>query len=357
MILKSIELRNYRNFVNEKVSFCNGSNIISGKNAQGKTNLIESVWLFTAGRSFRTPNEKEFIRNDCDSAFIKGVFSRNGRDYEAELRFFSNKTKQIYINGIKVRQNEMLGKFPAVLFFPEQLSLIKSGPEVRRKFLDMSISQIKPRYYEVLAEYNRVLAQKNHLLKNKNSSVLDTLEIWNARQAKLSSLISNTRKTYCNKLTEYASRYLTEISGKTEKLTVEYTVSGGTNNEYELFELICNSQKAEIDSGFTQIGAHKDDFDLFINGSSSKRFASQGQQRSIVLCLKLAEADMIEETHGEYPLLLFDDVLSELDEQRKDFITNRIKDKQVIITSCDIPDGVGDNVLRIENGKCISNGV
>ena len=140
-------------------------------------------------------------------------------------------------------------------------------------------------------------------------------------------------------------------------MTVEYSVSGQTNNEYELYELICNSKKLEIESGFTQIGAHKDDFDLFINGSSSRRFASQGQQRSIVLCLKLAEADMIEETHGEYPLLLFDDVLSELDEHRKDFITNRIKEKQVIITSCDIPDGVGDKILRIENGKCVNSGV
>lgn len=353
MILKSIALRDYRNFISEKVEFCEGSNIISGKNAQGKTNLMESVWLFTSGRSFRTPNEKEFIRNGCDSASVTGVFSRNGRDYEAELRFFDTKTKQIHINGIKVKQGEMLGKFPAVLFFPEQLSLIKSGPDVRRKFLDMSISQIKPRYYEVLSEYNRVLAQKNHLLKNADGANIDTLEIWNARQAKLSSIISNTRRTYCEKLTGNALKYLAEISGDTETLTAEYTVSGETNDEYELFEKICKLKSEEIHSGYSQIGAHKDDFDLFINGSSSRRFASQGQQRSIVLCLKLAEADMIEEAHGEYPLLLFDDVLSELDEQRKDFITNRIKGKQVIITSCDVPDGVGDKVMRVENGKII----
>ncbi|MBE6890413.1 MAG: DNA replication/repair protein RecF [Ruminococcaceae bacterium] len=353
MILKSIALRDYRNFTSEKVEFCEGSNIISGKNAQGKTNLMESVWLFTSGRSFRTPNEKEFIRNGCDSASVTGVFSRNGRDYEAELRFFDTKTKQIHINGIKVKQGEMLGKFPAVLFFPEQLSLIKSGPDVRRKFLDMSISQIKPRYYEVLSEYNRVLAQKNHLLKNADGANIDTLEIWNARQAKLSSIISNTRRTYCEKLTGNALKYLAEISGDTETLTAEYTVSGETNDEYELFEKICKLKSEEIHSGYSQIGAHKDDFDLFINGNSSRRFASQGQQRSIVLCLKLAEADMIEEAHGEYPLLLFDDVLSELDEQRKDFITNRIKGKQVIITSCDVPDGVGDKVMRVENGKII----
>ena len=353
MILKSIALRDYRNFTSEKVEFCEGSNIISGKNAQGKTNLMESVWLFTSGRSFRTPNEKEFIRNGCDSASVTGVFSRNGRDYEAELRFFDTKTKQIHINGIKVKQGEMLGKFPAVLFFPEQLSLIKSGPDVRRKFLDMSISQIKPRYYEVLSEYNRVLAQKNHLLKNADGANIDTLEIWNARQAKLSSIISNTRRTYCEKLTGNALKYLAEISGDTETLTAEYTVNGETNDEYELFEKICKLKSEEIHSGYSQIGAHKDDFDLFINGNSSRRFASQGQQRSIVLCLKLAEADMIEEAHGEYPLLLFDDVLSELDEQRKDFITNRIKGKQVIITSCDVPDGVGDKVMRVENGKII----
>ena len=354
MILKTVGLRDYRNFTAEKVGFCEGSNIISGKNAQGKTNLIESVWLFTSGRSFRTPNEKEFIRKGCEFASVTGIFHGNGRDYEAELRFFANKTKQIYINGIKVKQSEMLGKFPAVLFYPEQLSLIKSGPDVRRKFLDMSISQIKPRYYEVLSEYNRVLAQKNHLLKNAKGAALDTLEIWNARQAKLSSLISNTRRTYCEKLTGNAFRYLAEISGDTETLTAEYTVSGGTNDEYELYELICKAKKEEIELGYAQIGAHKDDFDLFINGNSAKRFASQGQQRSVVLCLKLAEADMIEEAHGEYPLLLFDDVLSELDEQRKDFITNRIVGKQVIITSCDVPDGVGDKILRIEQGKIIN---
>ncbi len=351
MILKSIALRDYRNFISEKVEFCEGSNIISGKNAQGKTNLIESVWLFTSGKSFRTPNEKEFIRNGCEAASVIGVFEKNGREYEAELRFFNNKTKQIQINGIKVKQCEMLGKFPAVMFFPEQLSLIKSGPDVRRKFLDMSISQIKPRYYSVLTEYNRVLAQKNHLLKNSKDADLDTLEIWNARQAKLSTIISNTRRTYCEKLTRNALNYLSEISGETETLTAEYIISGETSNEYELFEKICKLKKEELEFGYSQIGAHKDDFDLFINGSSSRRFASQGQQRSIVLCLKLAEADMMEEVHGEYPLLLFDDVLSELDEQRKDFITNRIKGKQVIITSCDVPDGVGDKVLWIENGK------
>ncbi len=353
MILKSIVLHDYRNFTSEKVEFCEGSNIISGKNAQGKTNLMEAVWLFTSGRSFRTPNEKEFIRNGCDSASVNGVFFRNGRDYEAELRFFAAKTKQLQINGIKVKQCEMLGKFPAVLFFPEQLSLIKSGPDVRRKFLDMSISQIKPRYYSVLTEYNRVLAQKNHLLKNAKGADLETLDIWNARQAKLSSIISNTRKTYCEKLTKNALRYLSEISGDTETLTAEYNISGETSNEFELYEKICKLKNEELSSGYSQLGAHKDDFDLFINGSSSRRFASQGQQRSIVLCLKLAEADMIEDAHGEYPLLLFDDVLSELDEQRKDFITNRIKGRQVIITSCDVPDGVGDKVMRVENGKII----
>ncbi len=353
MILKSIVLHDYRNFTSEKVEFCEGSNIISGKNAQGKTNLMEAVWLFTSGRSFRTPNEKEFIRNGCDSASVNGVFFRNGRDYEAELRFFAAKTKQLQINGIKVKQCEMLGKFPAVLFFPEQLSLIKSGPDVRRKFLDMSISQIKPRYYSVLTEYNRVLAQKNHLLKNAKGADLETLDIWNARQAKLSSIISNTRKTYCEKLTKNALRYLSEISGDTETLTAEYNISGETSNEFELYEKICKLKNDELSSGYSQLGAHKDDFDLFINGSSSRRFASQGQQRSIVLCLKLAEADMIEDAHGEYPLLLFDDVLSELDEQRKDFITNRIRGRQVIITSCDVPDGVGDKVMRVENGKII----
>ena len=351
MILKSIALRDYRNFISEKVEFCGGSNIISGKNAQGKTNLIEAVWLFTSCKSFRTTNEKELIRSGCEASSITGVFEKNGRDYEVDLRFFSNKTKQIQINGIKVKQGELLGKFPAVMFFPEQLSLIKSGPDIRRKFLDMSISQIKPRYYSVLTEYNRVLAQKNHLLKNAKNSDIDTLEIWNARQAKISSIISNTRRTYCEKLTRNALMYLSEISGKTENLTVEYNISGGTTNEYDLFNKICSLKKEEIETGYSQIGAHKDDFDFYINGSSSKRFASQGQQRSIVLCLKLAEADMMEEVHGEYPLLLFDDVLSELDEYRKDFITNRIKDKQVIITSCDVPDNVGDKVLWVENGK------
>lgn len=351
MILKSISLYDYRNFTSEKVEFCEGSNIISGKNAQGKTNLIEAVWLFTACKSFRTPNEKEFIRNGREYAGVKGNFFGNGRDYESELKFYANKTKQIYVNGIKIRQCEMLGKFPAVLFYPEQLTLIKSGPDVRRKFLDMSISQIKPRYYSVLSEYNRVLAQKNHLLKNHKSGDMETLEIWNARQAKLSSIISNTRKTYCDRLTGNALKYMEEISGETETLTADYTVSGGTTDEYELYESICKAKNEELETGFAQIGAHKDDFDLFINGSSAKRFASQGQQRSVVLCLKLAEADMLENAHGEYPLLLFDDVLSELDEQRKDFITNRIRGRQVIITSCDVPENVGDKVIEIENGK------
>lgn len=356
MILKSIRLCDYRNYVDETIDFDPCSNIIYGKNAQGKTNIIEAIWLFTSGKSFRTSNEREFIKKECYGSSVTGFFSGNGRDYETKLNFFLDKSKEIFINDVKVKQKEMFGKFPAVLFYPESLSLIKSGPDTRRKFLDNSICQIKPRYIDILFEYNRILLQKNRLLKSFGKNIDDTIEIWNARQAKLSSIISNTRKTYCEKLTDYALKYLSEISCKTENLTVNYSISGGTSDEYDLFNKICSSYKQEKVTGFTQIGAHKDDFEFFINGISSKKYASQGQQRSIVLCLKLAEADIIAEVGSKYPLLLFDDVLSELDSQRKTFITNCIKDKQVIITSCEMPCESEGKIINIKNGKYINNG-
>lgn len=351
MVLEKIILRDYRNISSGTAEFCRGCNIVSGRNAQGKTNLIEAIWLFSSGRSFRTPNEKEFIRSGADSCAILGFFSGGGREHDAEIRFFREKAKQIFINGAKVRPSEMLGRFAAVLFFPEQLSLIKSGSDVRRKFLDMSICQIKPRYYDVLSEYGRVLAQKNRLLKTSSASALDTLEVWNARQAKLSSLITHTRKTYCEKLAGRASPYLSEISGRTETLTATYAVSGDTEDERELFAAIEKARGEELSSGFALLGAHKDDFELYINGSDARRFASQGQQRSSVLALKLAEADILEEFCGEYPLLLFDDVLSELDDERKSYITGKIKGRQVIITSCDVPDGMGDRIIRVSGGN------
>ena len=341
MFLKEISLENFRNIESEKISLQDGVNIFYGDNAQGKTNIIESVWLFSSLKSFRGAKDFDFVKKGCDKADIKCIFEKNGRDITGNIRFFTEKRKEILKNGVKIKSAEMIGQINTVLFYPEHLSLVKSGPEIRRKFSDTAICQIKPQFYQVLKEYTKVLMQRNRILSSRRDDMLETLELWDRKLAKLGAVITHTRKTYVEKLVSLAEKTVEELSSGKEKISFEYLSYGGNeitsveNEEKILFEKLRENFSEDFKKQFTSEGAHRDDFTFYINGNTAKIYGSQGQQRSLVMALKLAEADICNEYNEEYPVMLFDDIFSELDSLRKAYITESIKDKQVIVTTCE----------------------
>lgn len=360
MIFKEIELYNFRNIKKEKIYLKDGVNIFYGDNAQGKTNIIESMWLFSSMKSFRGAKDIDFIKNDCDESEIKCVFERNGRDIRENLHFYREKRKEIYKNNVKVKSSEIIGQINTVLFYPEHLSLIKSGPEIRRKFLDTAICQIKPQFFKVLNEYTKVLIQRNYLLRSGRKDMIETVETWDKKLSKLGAIITHTRKTYLEKLISISSKTVNEISSGKENITSVYSSFGKENilsvNEEEkiLFEKLKENFYEDVNLQYTSEGSHRDDFTLYINGNTAKIYGSQGQQRSIVMALKLAEADICNEYNEEYPVMLFDDIFSELDSLRKAYITENIKNKQVIVTTCEKIDFF-DNAkyFNVVNGRIL----
>ena len=354
MYIKSLCLKNFRNFSGSVIDFSEGINVLYGDNAQGKTNIIEAVWLFSSCKSFRTNNERELINNDSQSASSLGVFARNGREYKAEFRLNREKRREIYLNGIKVKPKEIIGKFTSIMFYPELLGLIKNGPDERRRFLDFSICQLKPAFYDILQEYTRVLLQRNRLLKNDMQTELYTLDIWDQKLAGLSAAISETRMQYLQKLDGFTKKIHSEISAGKEELSLEYITKNKSYSEEEVLSLLRRERERDLRLGYTSVGCHKDDFGVDINGKSARIFGSQGQQRSCVMSLKLAEAEIINRVYGEYPLILLDDVLSELDETRREFIIEKITGKQVIITTCEKIDfSLNSHAIKVEKGSVV----
>lgn len=348
MRLISLELNGFRNIKASRVVFDEGVNILCGKNAQGKTNIIEAVRFFSECRSFRGASEKEIIRSGDTAANVTAEFEKENRVQTAQVRFFTEKRREIYLNGGKVQPKELIGKFNSVLFYPEQLTLIKNGPDNRRRFTDVSVCQIRPVYYSLLVQFTRVLAQRNALLK---SGDVRTLDIWDERFAKLSFLVTKTRENYISKLEKYSAPIASEISGGKEELKLRYVHSCYAENESEIFDMLVKNRERDRELGYTSVGAHKDDFETYLNDKNVKIYGSQGQQRSCVMAFKLAEAEIIGEVCDEYPLILLDDVFSELDTDRRNYITERIVGKQVIITSCDpIPSLTDANLIHVENG-------
>jgi DNA replication and repair protein RecF len=343
MILKSLELKNFRNIPYAKAEFEDGVNILYGKNAQGKTNIMEAIRFFTECRSFRGANDRELIISGETKAEITAVFEKDGREQTAQVRFDAEKRRELYLNGAKTIPKEFIGTFNTVLFYPEQLSLIKNGPDNRRKFVDISICQLRPVYYSLLSRFSRTLQQRNALLK---SGDIRTLDIWDERFAKLSFLVTKTRENYISRLEIPSAASVKEISGGKEELSLKYIPSFQAEDEEEIFCELEKNREKDGELGYTSVGAHKDDFETYLNGKNVKIYGSQGQQRSCVMAFKLAEAEITGETRGEYPLILLDDVFSELDTERRDYITGKIMGKQVIITSC-------DPITRIDGAKKI----
>ena len=355
MHVLNLHFSNYRNLEDKSINPCENINIIYGDNAQGKTNLIEALWLFCGGHSFRGAKDSEFIKFGKDFAKISIDFFAQNREQTAEI-IFTNSKREVKINGVKkISSSALIEKYTAVVFSPEDLSLIKRGPSVRRKFIDSAICREKLQNAVMVAKYNQILNQRNALLKdiNRNPELESTLEIWDDTLCSIGADIIIQRLSYIEKLKEYAKIYHRGISDNTEELDISYISSMGANSKdskKEIFEKFAeelkNSRREDLYSGYTNIGPHRDDIEIIINNKKAKIFASQGQQRSAVLSLKLAEAKVLKELTGENPVVLLDDVLSELDKKRQDFLINKIKEYQVFITCCDFVDKDS-----LENGK------
>ncbi len=356
MYCKSIKVKDFRNIKEATIEFCNGVNILAGENAQGKTNLLEAIFYASVGRSFRSATSVQMIRFGCDGADICLDFKDSKRVQNIHIRLFSEKNRIVEKNGIKIqRLSDIMGNFRAVIFCPEHLSLIKDGPSERRNFLDMAISRIYPMYMHSLQKYNNALKQRNALLKgaiNDRRTFDDTVEFWNIQLADEAAVISDMRLSFVKRAEKYIEKFFSEMTndgeipkviyhGSSGQVTEEYFDREKTRKKY--LELLSCSYEREIYAGATLYGIHKDDIDISLNGKSARIYASQGQQRSLALAMKLAEGEICREEFGDYPVFLFDDVLSELDFTRRDYLLNRMEGKQVIITTCE-PDIIKNSI-------------
>lgn len=342
MIITGLKFENFRNLENNHISFGDKMNVIVGDNGQGKTNLLECIWMFNGVRSFRGAKDRDLVQFGKNSAKIEIEFFSEERNQSARIEFVNNK-REAYINEIKKpAPSHLLGKITSIVFSPEHLSLVKDGPNVRRKFIDSAICQVKPKYSVYLAKYNRILNQRNALLKDiaNYSDLEDTLEIWDRELAVNGSVIISERLKYISKLSEIAGEYHSGISENKENLEIIYKnrYSAETPNAEiagDFFDMLSKHRKDDLMFRYTTKGPHRDDIEVNINGRSARQYASQGQQRSAVLSLKLAEASLVDILTGENAVILLDDVLSELDKERQNFLLNKIQDRQVFITCCD----------------------
>jgi len=334
MLITNIKLQNFRNYKELNLKLNNGVNIFYGDNAQGKTNIIESIFLCSIGRSFRTSKEKDVISIGKNFANINIDYQK--KDRNGNINYEISDKKNIAINGIKIKKlSELLGNINVVIFTPDDINIIKEGPARRRKFLDIMIGQLKPAYVYNLNMYLNYLEQRNNYLKQiKNESKsTDLLEIWDEKLTEYSEKIYNYRIKYINLIKEKINKIHSSITDQNEKIEIEY-ISDYTNKE-NFKKILKNNQKNDIFRGYTTKGIHKDDFLIKINDKLVSSYGSQGQHRTAILSLKICELQVIYDEIGEYPILLLDDFMSELDEKRRISLLNNIKNIQVIITCTD----------------------
>ncbi len=364
MNIRKIALNGFRNYEWETADFSPGTNVISGPNAQGKTNLLEAVYLLSAGRSFRTRFDRELIGFGFSAAEILAEVESHGREQTVRIVLTPGQSKKIQVNGVKKNAGELAGVVNTVLFCPDDLNLIKEGAAVRRRLMDNAISQIRPRYAEILAEFNRLYEHKSRILKDwrEKPSLLDTLDEFSDAMARASAHLIRYRAAFASRLQEAAAPIHRDFSGEGEALSLQYRTVSSVKDPgagvKEIYYDICEHQErhrqAELEAQQCLTGAHKDDLEISINGRPARSFASQGQTRTAALSLKLAERDIFLTETGEYPILLLDDVLSELDTRRQEFVLNRIGGGQTLITCCEdegISQRTGGRVLFVEQGR------
>ena len=364
MYCKRIRIKDFRNISEEKIEFSNGVNVVSGENAQGKTNLLEAIYYVSVGKSFRATQNSEIIRFGSKRAVIELDFDDGTREQTIKMTVFKEKKRQAEKNGVKIEKlSDIVGYFRTVLFCPEHLSLVKEGPALRRNYLDIAISRARPMYLYALQKHNYILKQRNLLIKNalNDRKTFDaTVDLWSEQLAHEAAVITKFRAEFIKKVDIHVKECFFEMSSDREKPDVRYKSSSKLTGE-ELLDLekieerfktlLTENHEREIYAGATLYGAHKDDMVVLLNSEEARFFASQGQQRSLAIALKLAEGEICYSEFNDYPVFLFDDVLSELDSKRRDYLINRIKGKQVIMTTCDKNEIREAKQILVEDGK------
>ena len=366
MIIKSFEAKNFRNIEHAKIEFTEGVNLLIGKNAQGKTNIAEGIYLFSRGKSFRASDDKELIRFGENGFYLSLIYESALGEESLEYSIL-DKLKLRKKNGYRVKKiTEMMDGFKCVLFVPDDLTMIKGGPEERRAFLNVAASQCYGDYIRYYQGYKTALENRNCILKLIRSGFSydsDELRAWSDSLAEYAAHIYEIRLKYVKKIEVHARKIISEISGEKEKLTLKYKgdidekIVGIPDIIEEYKRVFERDLHSEMAAGYSLYGPHRDDIDIRINDYSSRSYASQGQQRSLVLALKLAEGEVIKEMFGEYPVFIFDDVMSELDGDRRSYIVNKMGKRQIIITSCEKENyaGFSDNIIEVEKGQYVSS--
>ena len=360
MYIKKVKLENFRNYDNLEVEFKKDFNLIYGNNAQGKTNILEAIYLSAIGKSFQTNKDSEMIKIGKEKAKVEIEYETKDREGKITVEIADNKT--FFINGIKQKKiSDIIGKINIVLFYPDNIDIIKGGPAERRRFLDIMISQLKPNYIHILNKYLKTLDQRNAYLKqikfdNKSK---DMLEIWDESLSRLSYQIYTYRSEYIQKIKEKIKvihNKITNCGQQDEKIEISFISSGKSQKDF--YENLLRNRENDIRKGYTSTGSHRDDFDIYINDKKVNVYGSQGQQRTSVLSLKLTELNIIQDEIEEPPILLLDDFMSELDENRRNNLTNAIENNQVFITCTDkiLVEEKNNTIYHIENAK-LSKGI
>ncbi len=364
MTVNEVSIEGFRNYERETVSLFPGINVIAGENAQGKTNFLEAVYLLSCGRGFRTRFDNELIFFDGSRAKIEAKVFSQEREQTVSVSMERGRRKQIFVNSVRKNGNELSETIRVVLFCPDDLNMIREGAKERRRFMDMAISQLRPNYGKLLSEYTRLYEHKRRILSDwhEKPSLLDMLDDFSDQMACIGAQIIRYRAAFARRLSETANPIHSEFSGSGEELTLQYRTVSTVTDPFaptaEIYEQIAAHQKAhraaEIASQNLLTGIHKDDLEVAINGRSARLYASQGQTRTAALSLKMAEREISTQDTGECPILLLDDVLSELDARRQEYVLNRIGGGQTLITCCEdsgIKRRTGGRVLTVRAGK------
>lgn len=355
MIIKSLELENYRNYDNAKIDFDEGTTIFTGENAQGKTNILEAIYLSSTTKSHKGSKDSEIVKFDCDEGHIRSILRKNEEDVRIDIHLRKGKSKGIAVNLEKLKKtSELLGVMNVVLFSPEDLSIIKDGPAYRRSFIDMQICRLDSSYVFNLSNYNKIIEQRNKLLKDIyfQPALKETLFIWDSGLQSYGSQVIEKRDLFIDEINGIIKDIHSKLTGGKEDIEIIYEPDVEADKIESTLKM--NAEK-DLRSKSTSTGPHRDDFVININGTDVRKFGSQGQQRTAALSLKLTEIEIIKKKTGDIPILLLDDVLSELDSGRRNMLLESINDIQTIITCTGLDDFINER-FKINRVYNVSNG-
>ena len=358
MFIESIELSDYRNYSHLHIDFHKGTNVLYGDNAQGKTNILEAVYVCSTTKSHRGSKDKEMIRFGADESHIKMMVRRDGIPYRIDMHLKKNKAKGVAVNGVPIKKaSELFGIVNMIFFSPEDLNIIKNGPAGRRKFIDLELSQLDKVYFNHLSNYSRIVNQRNHLLKDSayRQDAMETLDIWDLQLVQYGNAIIARRKQFVDEMNEIVSGIHKKLTGGKEEIRLIYEPSTKNMSLEQALEM---NRQRDIRMKSTSVGPHRDDVCFMVGNLDIRRFGSQGQQRTAALSLKLAEIELVKRVIGDTPVLLLDDVLSELDKHRQNYLLDSIHDIQTLITCTGVDEFVNhrfevNKVFHVQNGQVI----